>query len=118
MTIELGPPTDDVQEAEPGAEPEAPQSKRRVLTLTLAGAGSVMGAIYFAVSLLPSLLPRAPQVTPGTQFSPQGITGRYPPLGYHRGQPRACAAAVFSEEGGGRIGRSHARLGKARLSML
>ena len=62
MTIELGPPTDDVQEAEPGAEPEAPQSKRRVLTLTLSGAGSVMGAIFFAVSLLPSLLPRAPQV--------------------------------------------------------
>ena len=41
---------------------EVPGPRRRILTLSLSGSGVVVGGLFFAVSLLPSLLPRAPYV--------------------------------------------------------
>ena len=40
----------------------APVRKRRIFSLSLSGTGVVVGAFFFAISLLPSLLPRAPYV--------------------------------------------------------
>ena len=58
MTTELDAPPHDL----PDANVVAPVRKRRIFSLSLSGTGVVVGAFFFAISLLPSLLPRAPYV--------------------------------------------------------
>jgi uncharacterized membrane protein len=54
----------DAQPAPSAAEVEepAPRKKRRVFNLSFSGAGILVAAFFFAMSLQPSLLPRAPYV--------------------------------------------------------
>ena len=49
-------------EGEADLQPTAPARQRRILRRSLSGTGLVVGGFFFAVSLLPSLLPRAPYV--------------------------------------------------------
>ena len=58
VTTELDAPAQDL----PDAHVEAPVRKRRIFSLSLSGTGVVVGGFFFAISLLPSLLPRAPYV--------------------------------------------------------
>jgi len=58
MTTELDAPTQD----QPDADVQAPRRERQILNPSLSGVGVVVGAFFFAISLLPSLLPRAPYV--------------------------------------------------------
>ena len=58
MTAELDAPPQDL----PGPRVEAPARTRRIFGLHVSRTGVVVGGFFFAVSLLPSLLPRAPYV--------------------------------------------------------
>jgi uncharacterized membrane protein len=58
MITEADVPTQDLPHAQGGVRAR----KHRILNPSLSGAGVVVGAFFFAVSLLPSLLPRAPYV--------------------------------------------------------
>ena len=58
VTAELDAPAQDL----PEAQVEAPVRTRRIFRLSVSGTGVVVGGFFFAVSLLPSLLPRAPYV--------------------------------------------------------
>jgi len=58
MPTELDAPTQD----QPDADVQAPRRERQILNPSLSGVGVVVGAFFFAISLLPSLLPRAPYV--------------------------------------------------------
>ena len=58
VTTELDAPAQDL----PDAHLEAPVRTRRIFRLSLSGTGVVVGGFFFAISLLPSLLPRAPYV--------------------------------------------------------
>jgi uncharacterized membrane protein len=49
-------------QGDPQAVAEAPRRERRIFTLRFSRTGVVVGAFFFALSLLPSLLPRAPYV--------------------------------------------------------
>ncbi len=58
MSTEISAPAQD----DPTTEAEAPIRVRRILNLRFSRAGLAVAGFFFAVSLLPSLLPRAPYV--------------------------------------------------------